>query len=207
MAIILLESDRLLGVRHSSPAERSAGGGGGGGWPALTNGLAAGGTPVSVRPLIRRSASFGGPTRSVGSLSAPSGTGRTRCGVTMITSSRVLMLEAGRTEQSPDDRDGAEQRDLADGVLEILADEAGHGEALAVADLKRRLRTPGLEPGIVKLFTMIDAVGSMELTSGASTRLITPSASTVGVKARLTPKGLNWTVIAEVPPPVTAIAL
>ncbi len=42
----------------------------------------------------------------------------------------------------------------------------------------------------------IDAVGSIELTSGATTMLITPSASTVGVKARLTPNGFHSTVIA-----------
>ena len=44
--------------------------------------------------------------------------------------------------------------------------------------------------------TMIEELGSIELTSGATSMLITPSASTVGVKARLTPKGLNSTVIA-----------
>jgi len=47
----------------------------------------------------------------------------------------------------------------------------------------------------------IDADGSIELTSGATTMLMTPSASTVGVKARLTPNGFHCTVIAVPPPP------
>ena len=43
----------------------------------------------------------------------------------------------------------------------------------------------------------MDAPGSMELTSGVTTRLMTPSSSTVGVKPRLTPNGLNSTVMEE----------
>ena len=49
-----------------------------------------------------------------------------------------------------------------------------------------------------RLLTTIDAVGSIELTSGATIMLITPSASTVGVKARLTPNGFNSTEMAVV---------
>ena len=51
---------------------------------------------------------------------------------------------------------------------------------------------------------LTDALGSIELTSGATTMLITPSASTVGVKARLTPKGFHCTVIALLTPPPPA---
>ena len=53
----------------------------------------------------------------------------------------------------------------------------------------------------------IDAVGSIELTSGATTMLMTPSASTVGVKARLTPNGFHSTVIALLPLAAAAAAL
>ena len=56
-----------------------------------------------------------------------------------------------------------------------------------------------------RLLMTIDAVGSIELTSGATTMLITPSASTVGVKARLTPNGLNSTEIAALPPAGAAL--
>ncbi len=53
-----------------------------------------------------------------------------------------------------------------------------------------------------------EAVGSIELTSGWTTRLMTPSASTVGVKARLTPNGFHSTVIAlllDLPLPLCTI--
>ena len=53
----------------------------------MTHGADDGGTPVSVRPFRNRSASCGGPTRSVGAFSDPARTGRTSRGVTMITSS------------------------------------------------------------------------------------------------------------------------
>ena len=52
---------------------------------------------------------------------------------------------------------------------------------------------------MVRLLMTIDAVGSIELTSGWTTMLMTPSASTVGVNARLTPNGFHSTVIALVP--------
>ena len=45
------------------------------------------GTPVSVRLAPNRSSSFGGLARSVGTLSAYAGTGRTSLGVTVMTSS------------------------------------------------------------------------------------------------------------------------
>ncbi len=54
---------------------------------------------------------------------------------------------------------------------------------------------------------MIDADGSIALTSGSTTRLITPSARTVGVNARLTPNGFHSTVIALLPFPSAAISL
>ena len=63
--------------------------------------------------------------------------------------------------------------------------------------LARRVCRPGMRRPLMT----IDAEGSIELTSGATTRLMTPSASTVGVKARLTPNGLNSTVILLPPPP------
>src|SRR5690349_23779131 len=53
---------------------------------------------------------------------------------------------------------------------------------------------------MTRLLMVTEADGSIELTSGSTTRLITPSARTVGVNARLTPNGLNSTVIAELPP-------
>ncbi len=59
-------------------------------------------------------------------------------------------------------------------------------------------------PGTRRLLMTIDALGSIELTSGATSMLMTPSASTVGVNARLTPNGLNWTEMAIPlsPPPL-----
>ena len=65
--------------------------------------------------------------------------------------------------------------------------------------LARRVWSPGMRSPL----TTIDADGSIELTSGATTKLITPSASTVGVNARLTPNGLNSTVmlLEALPPP------
>src|SRR3546814_6671520 len=56
-------------------------------------------------------------------------------------------------------------------------------------------------PGIVSPLMTTEADGSIELTSGATTRLMRPSSSTVGVKPRLTPKGLNSTVIERLSPP------
>src|SRR5207342_3711450 len=55
-------------------------------------------------------------------------------------------------------------------------------------------------PGTRRLLITTEALGSIELTSGATSRLITPSASTVGVKARLTPNCLNCTEMALSPP-------
>ena len=45
----------------------------------------------------------------------------------------------------------------------------------------------------------IEAAGSIALTSGSTTRLIVLSPSTVGVKPRLTPNGLNSTVTRPTP--------
>src|SRR3546814_7366673 len=56
---------------------------------------------------------------------------------------------------------------------------------------------------MVRPLIVTEAEGSMELTSGSTTRLMMPSSSTVGVKPRLTPKGLNSMVMAlpPLPPP------
>src|SRR5258705_10162393 len=57
-----------------------------------------------------------------------------------------LVLEAGRAEQRADDRQRAEERNLADRILEILADQPGEREAFAVADLDHGLGAAGLLP-------------------------------------------------------------
>src|SRR5216117_2081904 len=57
---------------------------------------------------------------------------------------------------------------------------------------------------MVKLLITTEAEGSIELTSGATTMLMTPSARTVGVNDRLTPNGFHSTVYAAafpLPPP------
>ena len=196
MAIFLFEADRLA-PRPMPPGaagrcrrrRRPAG--------APADCLAIGGTPVSVRPSRNRSASFGGCTRSVGTLRAAA---RDRAHQPRRDDDHQLglfLLEAGRAEQRADDRHRAEDRELPDRVLEIAAEQAGQREAFAVAQLDRRSARGGSAgPGCVRLLMTIDAVGSIELTSGATTMLITPSASTVGVNARLTPNGFHSTVSA-----------
>ncbi len=69
--------------------------------------------------------------------------------------------------------------------------------------LARRVWRPGTRMPL----TVTEALASIELTSGATSMLITPSASTVGVKARLTPNSLNSTEIASPPSPPWATGI
>ncbi len=57
--------------------------------------------------------------------------------------------------------------------------------------LARRVESPGISSPS----TTMETVGSMRLTSGATTRLMRSLPITVGVKARLTPNSLNSTVV------------
>ena len=103
--------------------------------------------------------------------------------------------EAARTEQRAEDRKVAEERRLVD-VVGVGVDQAGDHEALARAQLDRGFGTARGQRRNVEAAEADRAFGRQFADFRADAHQMRPSASTIGVKARLTPYCLYSIVTA-----------